>query len=51
MADAGYGKDLPQKEVVEPHRSSSDVVDEEVGVVHTEKGLSRDLKNRHMQSK
>lgn len=30
--------------------SGSDIVDEEVGAVHTDGKLSRNLKNRHMQS-
>lgn len=51
MAEVGYDKNVPGKEVVEPHGSASDIVDEEVGVVHKSSSLSRDLKNRHMQSK
>lgn len=51
MAAVGHDKHLPGKEVVEPHGSGSDIVDEEVGVVQKSSSLSRDLKNRHMQSK
>ncbi|KAF3769918.1 hypothetical protein M406DRAFT_248429 [Cryphonectria parasitica EP155] len=45
-------KDVSGKEAYEPHvTSGSEIVDEEVGVVHKGSNLSRDLKNRHMQSK
>lgn len=49
MAD--YDKGMSAKEQTSPpHGSSSDFVDEEVGVVNKSGGsLSRDLKNRHMQ--
>lgn len=51
MAEVGHDKNLPAKEALEPRGSASDIVDEEVGVVHKSSALSRDLKNRHMQSK
>lgn len=42
----------PSKATNEPHGSSSDdAVDEELGVVTKSGNLTRDLKNRHMQSK
>lgn len=42
-------KTMGDKETVEPqHGYGSETVDEETGVVHTNK-LNRDLKSRHMQ--
>lgn len=46
---AEYEKNTSGKEAIEPNGSGSEIVDEEVGVVHKGGALSRDLKNRHMQ--
>lgn len=45
-----YDKSHTGKEAIEPHGSSSEMHDEEVGVVQKSTSLNRDLKNRHMQS-
>lgn len=45
-----HEKDYHGKETRLHDGSGSEIVDEEVGVVHTGGKLSRDLKNRHMQS-